>query len=238
MTYTGRDLLATRTEAPGTPVAATVSYSYRLDGELDTKTDERGNVWTSYEDDCCELHTASANPLDEGTITNKDPPRAGDAHRGGGERFAAGGLRRPRRRGHALGDDHPVRRPRPAGRPHRLAGPAGKRRPGGPADRRGPGERPHLDLGPRRRPDGRGRAGRGLRPALGRAEPRRRGRRVRQTVRQRRRGADAEPVRRRRPHGPHRATGVPTTAPSPSRPAPTTRWPPWPGTARWWRRPA
>ena len=73
MTYTGRDLLASRTEAPGTPVAATVSYSYRLDGELDTKTDERGNVWTSYEDDCCERHTASANPLDEGTITNKDP---------------------------------------------------------------------------------------------------------------------------------------------------------------------
>ncbi len=73
MTYTGRDLLATRTEAPGTPVAATVSYAYRIDGNLDTKTDERGNVWTSYEDDCCERHTASSTPLDEGTITNTDP---------------------------------------------------------------------------------------------------------------------------------------------------------------------
>ena len=73
MAYTGRNLLASRTEAPGTPVAATVSYAYRIDGELDTRTDERGEVWVNLESGCCGLQTASANPLDEGTITNRDP---------------------------------------------------------------------------------------------------------------------------------------------------------------------
>ena len=73
MTYTGRDLLATRTEAPGTAVAATVSYAYRIDGQLDTRTDERGEVWANLESGCCGRQTASANPLDEGTISNRDP---------------------------------------------------------------------------------------------------------------------------------------------------------------------
>ena len=73
MTYTGRNLLASRTEAPGTAVAATVSYTYRIDGRLDTRTDERGEVWANLESGCCGLQTASANPLDEGTISNRDP---------------------------------------------------------------------------------------------------------------------------------------------------------------------
>ncbi len=72
MTYTGRDLLATQTEAPGTAEAATVSYTYTLDGDLETKTDARGNVWTTTYDGCCDRWMSSASPLDDGSITGRD----------------------------------------------------------------------------------------------------------------------------------------------------------------------
>ncbi|MFH5806179.1 hypothetical protein ACG2DA_19165, partial [Alienimonas sp. DA493] len=72
MTYTGRDRLATRTEAPGTAVAATTSYTYNLKGNLATRTDARGKVWTSIYDGCCDRWQASADPLDGGSVTGRD----------------------------------------------------------------------------------------------------------------------------------------------------------------------
>jgi len=72
MTYTGRDLLASRTDAPGTPEAATESYSYTLDGRRDTHTDARGNDWRSIYHACCARQQASIDPLGHGMITNTD----------------------------------------------------------------------------------------------------------------------------------------------------------------------
>jgi len=72
MTYTGRNLLATRTEAPGTAEAATESFSYLLDGRLDTRTDARGNDWKTLWHTCCARRQASIDPLGHGTISNTD----------------------------------------------------------------------------------------------------------------------------------------------------------------------
>ncbi len=46
MAYTGRNLLASRTEATGTVDAATESFTYNLDRTVSERTDFRGHVWS------------------------------------------------------------------------------------------------------------------------------------------------------------------------------------------------
>ena len=70
--YTGRNLVASHTEAPGTTETATESYAYDLGGRQTTHTDFAGKVWTTIYDDCCGHVTASKNPLGHGSITRQD----------------------------------------------------------------------------------------------------------------------------------------------------------------------
>ena len=72
MTYTGRGRPATRTEAPGTPQAATESYSYDIAGHQISKTDARGHVWQTLRPNCCGRVQLSVDPLGQGTITRTD----------------------------------------------------------------------------------------------------------------------------------------------------------------------
>ena len=72
MTYTGRNLLASRTEAPGTLAEATESFTYLLDKRRATKTDGRGNIWTTLWHVCCGRLQAQIDPLGHGTIQNTD----------------------------------------------------------------------------------------------------------------------------------------------------------------------
>lgn len=72
MTYTGRNLLKTRTEADGAPEEATESFTYNLDGKQLTRVDFNGKTWTNTYGDCCGRLQASADPLGHGTITNHD----------------------------------------------------------------------------------------------------------------------------------------------------------------------
>ncbi len=74
-TYNGRGLVATHTEAAGSSVAATESFTYFADGRQQTHTDYRGKVWTNIDDSCCGKSTASKNPLGHGSIRNTDPQR-------------------------------------------------------------------------------------------------------------------------------------------------------------------
>ncbi len=74
-TYNGRGLVATHTEATGSSVAATESFTYFADGRQQTHTDYRGKVWTNIDDTCCGKSTASKNPLGHGSIRNTDPQR-------------------------------------------------------------------------------------------------------------------------------------------------------------------
>ena len=65
MTYTGRNLLASQTEAPGipgTPGSATTSFTYFLDGRADTTTDPRGNAWSKLWGVCCARIMAQLDP--------------------------------------------------------------------------------------------------------------------------------------------------------------------------------
>ena len=62
MTYTGRNLLAKTTEAPGTPIAATTSFTYNLDQTLDQQTDARGNAWSKLWGVCCARIMAVLDP--------------------------------------------------------------------------------------------------------------------------------------------------------------------------------
>jgi RHS repeat-associated protein len=71
-TYNGRGLVATHTVSPGTADAATESFTYDLGGHQATRTDFGGNVWTRYEDSCCDKKTANADPLGHGSIVNTD----------------------------------------------------------------------------------------------------------------------------------------------------------------------
>ncbi|AMV32618.1 tRNA nuclease WapA precursor [Pirellula sp. SH-Sr6A] len=71
-TYNGRGLVASHTDATGSSIAATESFTYDLGGHQATRTDFGGNVWTRYEDSCCEKKTANADPLGHGTIVNTD----------------------------------------------------------------------------------------------------------------------------------------------------------------------
>lgn len=75
LTYNGRGLVATHTEAAGSSVAATESFTYFADGRQQTRTDYRGKVWTNIDDTCCGKSTASKNPLGHGSIRNTDPQR-------------------------------------------------------------------------------------------------------------------------------------------------------------------
>ena len=62
MTYTSRNLLASRTVAPGTPEEATTSYTYFLDKRADTTTDARGNAWSKLWGVCCARIMATIDP--------------------------------------------------------------------------------------------------------------------------------------------------------------------------------
>ena len=62
MTYTGRNLLASRTEAPGAPEQATTSFTYNLDETLDQQTDARGNAWARLWGICCARLMAVIDP--------------------------------------------------------------------------------------------------------------------------------------------------------------------------------
>lgn len=72
MTYTGRGRVKTRTEAPGTPQAATESYVYDIAGDQISKTDARGHVWQTLRPHCCGRVQLSVDPLGHGTITVTD----------------------------------------------------------------------------------------------------------------------------------------------------------------------
>ena len=72
MLYTSRNLLESRTEAPGTPEAGTVAITYTLDRRQDTRTDARGNDWRTIYHACCGRPQASIDPLGHGAISNND----------------------------------------------------------------------------------------------------------------------------------------------------------------------
>ncbi len=63
MTYTGRNLLATRTEVPDAPEAATESYTHFLNRRPDTTIDPRGNAWSKLWGVCCARIMATVDPL-------------------------------------------------------------------------------------------------------------------------------------------------------------------------------
>jgi len=52
-TYTARNLLASMTEAPGTPAAATTSFTHNLDRTEATRLDPRNNTWETLWSTCC-----------------------------------------------------------------------------------------------------------------------------------------------------------------------------------------
>ncbi|QDT57272.1 tRNA(Glu)-specific nuclease WapA precursor [Caulifigura coniformis] len=72
MTYTGRNLLKTRTEADGATEEATESFTYNLDAQQLTHVDFNGKTWTNTYGSCCGRLQTSADPLGHGTITNHD----------------------------------------------------------------------------------------------------------------------------------------------------------------------
>jgi len=65
MTYSGRNLLANKTEAYGRTEAAPESYTYWPDGRAKDRTDARSNVWTSMWSHCCGYHRAEAEPASD-----------------------------------------------------------------------------------------------------------------------------------------------------------------------------
>jgi hypothetical protein len=71
-TYGGRNLLASTTEAPGTAVAATTSYTYYADGRAEKTHDARGNDWYSYWHTCCASSQGQKDPAGHGSISNVD----------------------------------------------------------------------------------------------------------------------------------------------------------------------
>ena len=71
-TYTGRNLQATHTEAPGTPEAATESFAYNIEGKQLSRTDFNGSVWTTIDTTCCGKQIGSQDPLGHGSISNTD----------------------------------------------------------------------------------------------------------------------------------------------------------------------
>ncbi len=71
-TYTATGKVASHTEAPGTPTAATESFTYDLSGRQITKTDFAGQLWSTIHDECCGQTVVSSNPLGDGRITRSD----------------------------------------------------------------------------------------------------------------------------------------------------------------------
>ena len=72
-TYTGRNLLATKTEAPGTTVAATTQFTYDLDRTQATMVDPRNNTWTTLWSACCAgRKTSELDPLNGGSSLEYD----------------------------------------------------------------------------------------------------------------------------------------------------------------------
>ncbi len=69
-TYNGRNLVSTHSEASGTPLAATESFTYDLKSRRVSHTDYRGKVWTAIYDSCCDKSIAYKNPLGHGSIRN------------------------------------------------------------------------------------------------------------------------------------------------------------------------
>ena len=72
MTYTGRGLLLTRTESPGTPEVATETYTYNIEGNPLTRVDARSQTWTTVWNTCCGRKQAAFDPYGHGTIVNVD----------------------------------------------------------------------------------------------------------------------------------------------------------------------
>ncbi len=72
MTYTGRGLLASRTESPGTAEVATESYTYNIEGRQLTRVDARGQTWTNIWSTCCGRQQGAFDPYGNGTIVNVD----------------------------------------------------------------------------------------------------------------------------------------------------------------------
>lgn len=73
LVYTGRNLLKSKTEAPGTAEAATEHYTYNLDGSLATRVDPRENTWTTLWSPCCANRvTSQINPLAETQTSDFD----------------------------------------------------------------------------------------------------------------------------------------------------------------------
>jgi len=73
MTYTGQNLLASKTEAPGTTVAATTQFTYDLDRTQATMLDARNNTWTTLWSACCAgRKTGDLDPLAGGTSLEYD----------------------------------------------------------------------------------------------------------------------------------------------------------------------
>ncbi|RLS53154.1 MAG: RHS repeat protein [Planctomycetota bacterium] len=72
MTYTGRGLLASRTESPGTAEVATESYTYNIEGRQLTRVDARGFTWTTVWNTCCGRQQGSYDPYGHGSIVNVD----------------------------------------------------------------------------------------------------------------------------------------------------------------------
>ncbi|MFN8741018.1 MAG: hypothetical protein ACK5YR_13905, partial [Pirellula sp.] len=74
-TYNGRGLVASHTEATGSTIAATESFTYDLRNRQLSRTDYGSNTWTQIYDSCCDKQSASVDPLGHGTITNTDSNR-------------------------------------------------------------------------------------------------------------------------------------------------------------------
>ena len=72
MAYTGRGLLASRTDSPGTPEVATETMTYNIEGRQLTRVDARGQTWTTVWNTCCGRQQGSVDPYGHGTIVNVD----------------------------------------------------------------------------------------------------------------------------------------------------------------------
>ena len=70
MTYDGAGNLKTRTEAPGTDIAATWTYTYDPSGRQKTVTSPLGNVTTSVYETCCGFTVGRRNALGHGSVSN------------------------------------------------------------------------------------------------------------------------------------------------------------------------